>query len=88
MRLEDENPDLLKEITPETPMKEWIINYVGSKNNPEDENVTVEMVIKTMADEFPEILLTIAEENFIRSYIQGLEDKKNVSEDMNKNEDE
>jgi len=87
MRLEDENPDLLKEITPETPMKEWIINYVGSKNNPEDKNVTVEMVIKTMADEFPEILLTIAEENFIRGYIQGLEDKKNVSEDMNKNED-
>jgi len=80
MGLENENPDLLKEVEPDSPMKEWIVEYVGAKKSPEDDNVTVEMVINTMADEFPEVLLSIAEENFIRGYIQGIEDKNSINE--------
>ena len=40
----------------------------------ENNEVTLEMVIEVMAKEFPEFLLSIAEENFIRGYQQGLAD--------------
>ena len=32
------------------------------------------MIVKTVAEEFPEFLLVVAEENFIRGYQQGLHD--------------
>ena len=32
------------------------------------------MVVETVADEFPEFLLAVAEENWIRGYKQGLLD--------------
>jgi len=32
------------------------------------------MIVETMADEFPEFLMVIAEENWIRGYHQALED--------------
>jgi len=31
------------------PMKEWLVNYVGEKVNPEDGQITVEMVVEAMA---------------------------------------
>ena len=65
----------LKEIvTPGSEMKEWMINHVGNKENPEDNNVTVEMIVNTMAEEFPEFLMAVAEENWIRGYHQALTD--------------
>ena len=57
-----------------TPLKEYIVDYVGEKLSPENEEVTVEMVINVLANDFPEIVLALAEENFIRGYKQGLED--------------
>ena len=51
-----------------------IVEYVGSKINPDDQNVTVEMVIDTMAEDFPEFVLVLAEENWVRGYQQGLDD--------------
>ena len=41
---------------------------------PENDEVNVEMVIKPIATEFPEFLLTVAEENFIRGYQQAMHD--------------
>ena len=70
----DENPDLLEKVDGDTPLKKWLVDYVGEKAQPENDEVNVEMIIKTMADEFPEFLLAIAEENFIRGYQQGLSD--------------
>jgi hypothetical protein len=55
-------------------MKEWLVGYVGEKHNPKDGQVTVEMVVESMAEEFPEFLLALAEENWIRGYRQGLAD--------------
>ena len=49
-------------------LKEWLVDYVGNKVNPENNEVNVEMIIKTVAKEFPEFLLAVAEENFIRGY--------------------
>ena len=85
-QLIDENPDLLESVEPDTEVKNWLIEYIGNKLNPENGEVTVEMVIKTMAEEFPEFLLPIAEENFIRGYRQALEDveegRRLVKEDL------
>ena len=72
--IENENPDLLKSVEPDTEIKNWLVEYVGEKLSPADGNVTIEMVIQIMAEEFPEFLLPIAEENFIRGYKQALED--------------
>jgi len=67
------NPDLQEVVDPEeNPMKEWLVAYVGERYNQEE--VTVEMIVEVMAIEFPEFLLAIAEENYLRGYSQGLED--------------
>jgi uncharacterized iron-regulated protein len=70
----DENPDLLQKVEQDTELKKWLVNYVGEKHQPEDDEVNVEMIIKVLAEEFPEFLLAVAEENFIRGYQQGLAD--------------
>jgi len=69
-----ENPTLTETVELDTEVKEWLVNYVGDKTDPEDGNVTVEMIIETMSTEFPEFLMAVAEENWIRGYHQALED--------------
>ena len=59
----EEKSELNKEVEPETPMKEWMVNYIGEKHDPEDGSVTVEMIVETMA-----------EENWIRGYRQAITD--------------
>jgi hypothetical protein len=61
-------------------LKEYMIDYVGNKHNPESDDVTVEMVVETLADEFPEFLLMVAEENYIRGYEQALDDVNSVKQ--------
>tara|TARA_R110000824_G_scaffold48199_1_gene136323 strand:+ start:1001 stop:1291 length:291 start_codon:yes stop_codon:yes gene_type:complete len=58
----------------ESELKNLIIDYVGNEFNPDDNTVTMEMLVETMAKEFPEFMLAIAEENWIRGYHQGLSD--------------
>ena len=58
----------------DTKLKEWLVNYVGEKTDPDDEEVTVQMVVEVLAEEFPELVLPLAEENFIRGYQQAMED--------------
>ena len=70
----DENPDLLKKVEPVNELKSWLVNYVGDKLQPENDEVNVEMIIQVMAEEFPEFLMPVAEENFIRGYQQALYD--------------
>jgi len=68
------NPTLEETVESTTPTKEWLVNHVGNTLEPEDGNVTVEMIVGVMANEFPEFLMAVAEENWIRGYRQGLED--------------
>jgi hypothetical protein len=70
----DENPTLIETVDTTTPMKEWLVEYVGTQHNPNNEDVTVEMIIETMSKEFPEFLMVLAEENWIRGYHQALTD--------------
>jgi len=74
MSVEDENPDLLKKVEPVNELKSWLVNYVGEKLTPENDEVNVEMIIQVMAEEFPEFLMPLAEENFIRGYRQAILD--------------
>ena len=55
-------------------LKEYIINYVGNKLDPEDEQVTVGMIIDVLADDFPQLVLCLSEENWVRGYQQALTD--------------
>ena len=88
---ERDNP-LLKqtvEADSKTPLKEMIVDYVGGKLQPEDYNVTVEMVIEVLAGEFPEFVLALAEENWIRGYHQALTDvEQNIPTGQNEGDDE
>jgi hypothetical protein len=74
----DENPDLFKVVGKENDLKELLVEYVGDKIKPENNEVTVEMVIEVMSVDFPEILLVIAEENFVRGYQQAIYDVDNL----------
>ena len=60
-------------VEPDTDLKNILVEYVGEKKST-DGNVTVEMIVETMATEFPEFLMVIAEENWIRGYHQALDD--------------
>ena len=67
------NP-LTEEVETNTPMKEWLVDYVGNKVNPDSDEVNLAMIVDTMAEEFPEFLLALAEENWIRGYHQAIND--------------
>jgi len=73
---ENENPDIAKEVELDNELKSWFIEYVGKRMEPEDGVVTVGMVVQTFAEEFPEFLMVVAEENWIRGYRQGVADSE------------
>ena len=72
----DENVSDTKISDVSSELKDYMIEYVGNKLDPEDNTVTVDMVVNVLADEFPEVVLSLAEENWIRGYEQGIEDLK------------
>ena len=87
-----ENPVLKQNVGKDTELKEWLVNYVGEQHEPGDDQVTVEMIVETMAKEFPEFVLALAEENWIRGYQQALDDitegEKLYKQELAKAEDE
>ena len=74
----NENPMLHVAVKKDNPLKQMIVDYVGKRfatnEDGEDYFVTVQMVAETLATEFPEFLIVMAEENWIRGYKQGLDD--------------
>lgn len=77
---EPDNELLGQVVRTDTPLKEMFVQYVGEKLQPEDGEVTVEMIIDVLADEFPEFVLAVAEENFIRGYKQAFIDMESVKD--------
>ena len=57
-----------------TELKSWLVDYVGATLSQEEDTVTVQMIVDVFSQQFPEFLLAIAEENWIRGYRQALED--------------
>ena len=72
--VEDANEVLDEVVEPVNELKTMLVNYVGEKQSPDGDNVTVEMIVDQLANEFPEFVLAVAEENFIRGYNQALLD--------------
>ena len=72
--MELDNPNLVMPVAAETPLKEMVVNYIGERLDPEDGDVTVQMAVDVFAAEFPEFLLAVAEENFLRGYQQAMND--------------
>jgi hypothetical protein len=82
-----QNPTLKETVTKDSPLKEMFVNYVGKQLHPDKESVTVEDVVEVLSKEFPEFLMVVAEENFIRGYQQAfadLESEEPKSKKLNK----
>lgn len=67
-----DNPELREPVEGDNELKLWLVNYVGEKHNPQGGNVTVEMIVETLAKDFPEFTMAVAGENFLRGYHQAL----------------
>ena len=70
----EKNPDLVIPIKATNALKELIVEYVGGKLQPENDEVTVEMIVDVFSTDFPEFLMPVAEENYLRGYEQALDD--------------
>ena len=68
-----ENENLNETVSTDTGLKEVVVNYIGERLA-RSEEITVDMAVEVFAAEFPEFLLAVAEENFLRGYEQALVD--------------
>ena len=69
------NEELKQKVSAEeSELKRIIVDFVGNKLNPESNDITVENIVDIFADQFPEFLLAVAEENWISGYTQALQD--------------
>ena len=66
------NPMLAMPVVKDSELKEYLVEYVGTKMDQEE--VTVNMIAEILAVEFPEFMYAIAEENYLRGYQLGLDD--------------
>ena len=83
-----ENENLKSKVDKNTPLKSWLVDYVGKDYQIEiarfeadtekefdwDGDVTVEMIVEKMTKDFPEFVMALAEENFIMGYRQAMVD--------------
>ena len=67
------NENLNETVSTDTGLKELVVNYIGERLA-RSEEITVDMAVEVFAAEFPEFLLAVAEENFLRGYEQALTD--------------
>ena len=70
------NPMLAMKVSSDTKLKEFLVEYVGTKLDKEE--VTVNMIAEVLAVDFPEFAFSYAEENFLRGYQQGLDDAQGL----------
>lgn len=66
------NPYLAMPVEKDSPLKDYLVEYVGSKLD--QEQVTVNMIAEVLAVEFAEFTYAFAEENFLRGYQMGIDD--------------
>ena len=70
-----------KAIENESKLKSYLVNHASLKKNMEQDKVTVEMIIESITEDFPELVLAVAEENWIRGYHQALVDVETTEVD-------
>ena len=79
------NPLLSMPVIKDSELKEYLVEYVGTKFDKEE--VTVNMIAEILAVEFPEFVYAFAEENFLRGYQLGLDDVDKLSTNQTTNVD-
>ena len=84
--MEAQNNPYEQVVSKDSPMKDWMIDYVGDTLKPENDQVTVEMIVGVMVKEFPEFVFALAEENFLRGYEQAFTDMQSVTQEMAANQ--
>ena len=80
----NQSPELSLVVEPSNDVKNFLVEYAGENSSADNNEVTVEMIVELMAKEFPEFVLALAEENWIRGYQQALDDVdtgKKIAED-------
>jgi len=82
--VEEDQAEAQNVVAREGPLKSMLVDYVGSVVKPENGEVTVEMIIKTLATEFPEFLFVVAKENWIRGYQQAMNDVEQAETERSK----
>tara|TARA_R100000908_G_scaffold64936_1_gene50713 strand:- start:3003 stop:3275 length:273 start_codon:yes stop_codon:yes gene_type:complete len=85
------SPVLEQSVEKDNDLKNFLINHAGDMLEPKDNNVTVEMVIEAVAKDFPELVMAVAEENWVRGYHQALvdvEEGEKAFQKMKNQEDE
>jgi len=70
------NPNLAMIVERDSKLKDYLVEYTGTKFDKED--VTVQMITEILAVEFPEFMYAMAEENFLLGYQQGLDDAEKL----------
>jgi hypothetical protein len=76
------NPNLKKVVFPETPLKHALVDFAGEKFKPQNGEVTVDMIIQALGEDFPELIWALAEENFFRGYEQAIRDVHQNSQEQ------
>jgi hypothetical protein len=71
-----------KVVEKDSKLKEIFVQYIGEKLKPKNGEITVEMCVEVLAEEFPDFLLLVAQENFIRGYKQCLSDMENTGNEQ------
>ena len=67
----NQSPELSLVVEPSNDVKNFLVEYAGENLSADNNEVTVEMIVELMAKEFPEFVLALAEENWIRGYQQA-----------------
>lgn len=78
------NPTLKEVVQKTNKLKEYLVEYVGNAIRPKSGEVTTEMIVEVLTSEFPEFVLALAEENFIRGYEQALVDVESEEKNLKK----
>jgi len=66
-----------------TGLQELFLDYVGNslKLDPETSpEISVDMIVDVLAAEFPDLVMALASENFLRGYSQALQDMEDLQE--------
>lgn len=71
-----------EQVENDSELKNLIVGYIGNKFSPENGEVTMDMCVEVFTSEFPEFLLLLAQENFLRGYSQALNDMEAVENEQ------
>lgn len=84
-----EETDVSKQkVTTENKLKEMIVEYVGERLKPENGEVTVEMIVDAFSSDFPEPFLVVAEENYMRGWLDRVSYEELSNQDTDELEEE